>query len=161
MTSPMKSNLDLDEVKHVKERCRREVAEGRIWPEILSDLEEEGYFPPDLRLVVNDMDVWEEQARVLKADGWPYDDVVTYLADILATGQNIAWALLLAGVRPADMLRVVLPVVIGTEFHTSVIQMALGRKQKEEDIEECRRVVAWWLGAPPEYEAENLVGKGS
>jgi hypothetical protein len=106
------------------------------------------------------MDVWEEQARMLKVDGWPYDDVVTYLADILATGQNIAWALLMAGVRPADMLRVVLPVVIGTEFQTSVIQMALGRQQKEEDTEECRRVVAWWLGAQPEYEGENPVGRG-
>lgn len=146
MTSPMKLDLDLDEVKQVKERCRREVAEGRIWPEILADLEDEGYFPPDLRLVVNDMDVWEEQARLLKADGWPYDDLVMYLSDILATGQNIAWALLKAGVRPADMLRVVLPLVIGTAHQASVIQLALDCKQKAEDTNECRRVVAWWLG---------------
>jgi hypothetical protein len=159
MTSPMKSDLDLDEVKSLKERCRREVAKGRGWPEILADLEGEGYFPPDLRLVVDDMDVWENQARLLKANGWPYDEIVIYLSDILATGQNIAKALLDAGVRPADMLRVVLPVVIGTEHHASVIQLALDRKQEAEDTAECRRVVDWWLG-PPGIRLVDSGGKG-
>jgi len=147
MTPDMNPDLNTKVLRQLRERCRVRLAEGRIWPEILEELEEEGYRPLDMKLVLRGMGAWIEQARLLKADGWPYDDLVMYLTNLLATGQDTAWALLEAGLQPADMLRAVLPEVIGTEFQATVIKTAMDRGQ---DAEECRRVAAWWLGALPE-----------
>ncbi len=144
MTSYM-TRMDLDDQKHLTERVSAELAQGRILPEILADLEDEGHQRSDLQLVLRGMGAWNEQARLLRADGWAYDDLVMYLASILATPQHIAWALLLAGMRPADMLRVVLPMARGGEFQESTIQMALDCGQ---DLEECHRVMAWWRVGP-------------
>lgn len=146
MTPDMNPDLNLEILRQLQDRSRAWLAEGRIWPMILEELEEEGYRPLDLKLVLRTMGAWVEQARLLKADGWPYDDLVMYLVNLLATGQDIGWALLEAGLKPADMLRAVLPEVIGTEFQDTVIQTAIDRGQ---DVEECRRVVAWWLGVEP------------
>jgi hypothetical protein len=147
MSPDMNPDLNIEVLRQLRERCRVRLAEGRIWPEILEELEDDGYRPLDLRLVLRSMNAWAEQARLLKANGWPYDDLVLYLSNLLATGQDIAWALLEAGLQPADMLRAVLPEVIGTEFQATVIQTAFERGH---DAEECRRVVAWCLGASPE-----------
>lgn len=138
----MNPNLNLDDVKCLRERCDAWLAEGRIWPEILEDLEAEGNRPLDMQYVMRGMDAWIEQARALKADGWPYEDLVMYLSNILATWQDVAWALLKASLRPADMLRAVLPAAAGSEFQRSVIQLAM---DQGDAIEECRRVAAWWV----------------
>ena len=105
MTPDMNPDLNIKVLRQLRERCRVRLAEGRIWPEILEELEEEGYRPLDLKLVLRGMGAWIEQARLLKSDGWPYDDLVMYLTNLLATGQDTAWALLEAGLQPADMYR--------------------------------------------------------
>ena len=156
----MNPNLNLDDVKCLRERCSTWLAEGRIWPEILENLEAEGNRPLDMQYVMRGMDAWIEQARALKADGWPYDDMVMYLVNLLATSPDIGRALLEAGLRPADMLRATLPEAISTGYQDEVIKMAMDCEKDAGSIKECRRVVAWWLGAPPEYEGENPVGKG-
>lgn len=138
----MNPNLNLDDVKRLRERCSAWLAEGRIWPEILEVLEADGNRPLDMQYVMRGMDAWIEQARALKADGWPYEDLVMYLSNILATWQDVAWALLKAGLRPADMLRAVLPAAAGSEFQRSVIQLAM---DQGDAVEECRRVAAWWV----------------
>ena len=139
----MTQNLDLEGLGRLRNHCRAELAKGRIWPRILEELESEGYRSLDLQLALRGMGAWNDEARRLKAEGWPYEDLVMYLSEILATGQDIAWALLEAGLRPADMLRAVLPVVVGTEFEEPVVNTA---QKRNLDPEECRQVRAWFFG---------------
>ena len=150
MTPDMNPDLNVEVLRLLRDRCRVRLSEGRIWPEILDELNEEGYRPLDLKLVLRGMDAWDEQARLLKSDGWPYDEMVMHLVSLLATSPDIAKAMLSAGLRPPDMLRAALPEALGTGYQNSVIQMAMDSKQSAEDRVECRYVVAWWLGCWPE-----------
>ena len=160
MTPDMNPDLNPEVLGQIFVLCRKRLAAGRIWPEILEELEIMGYRPLDQKYVMRRMNAWVEQAKQLKADGWPYDDMVMYLVNLLATSPDIGRALLEAGLRPADMLRAALPEAISTGYQDAVIKMAMDCEKEADSIEECRRVVAWWLGAPPDSEGENPVGKG-
>ena len=141
MTAQMKLDMNLRELEQMQMRAQAWLDEGRIWPDILSDFADEGYYPLDLQLLLRSMGAWRKKARQLKAEGWPYEDLVMYLLDILATWQDVAWALLQAGMKPADMLRAVFPAACGREFEVSIVQLALARN---EAVEECRGVLDWY-----------------
>jgi hypothetical protein len=141
MTLEMNPNMNLADLARMKAQARAWLAEGRIWPDILADFEAEGYFPIDLKLLLRSMGAWSEKAQELKSEGWPYEDLVLYLSELLATWQDVAWALLQAGLRPPDMLRAVFPAACGSEFEASIVQLALARN---EAVEECRGVLDWY-----------------
>ncbi len=133
MTPDMNPNLNPEVLGKIFVRCRARLAEGWNWPQILVELEEADYRPLDQILVLRGMDVWVEQAKQLKADGWPNDELVRYLVNLLATSPDIAGALLKAGLPPADMLRAVLPEAMKNGYQDDVIKRAMDWKEDTED----------------------------
>ena len=80
----------------------------------------------------------------MKVDGYPYDEIVFQLVSLNATWGEVGRALMEAGLRPADMLRVVLPLMDGSGYW-SLVQVALLEGPEDADYLEARGVMDFFL----------------
>lgn len=100
-------------------------AHGEGWPDIVVDLRGEGIEGEVIAEVLRENQAWVEEAREWKQHGYPYEEIVEHLrGEVAAPWSDVAHALMEVGMPPADMLRVVLP-LLGDDSPVPVVRVAL------------------------------------
>jgi hypothetical protein len=95
------------------------------WADIVVDLRGEGLDEEVIATLLREHQAWVEEAREWKQYGFPYEDIVRHLRDEVVAGWgDVAQALQDIGLTPADMLRVVLP-LLGEDEPNPVVRAAL------------------------------------
>ena len=115
---------------------------GDCWSDIVQDLLAEGLNDEEIASLLRSQDAWAMDVRRMKADGFPYEEMVFYLTTMRATWADIGRALMSAGVSPADMLRTVLPFTEG-EDHWPLVQAGLLDGPEDADYAEVRGVLGF------------------
>ena len=99
------------------------LTEQEGWADIVVDLRSEGIEEEVIRAVLREHRAWYWEAREWKYRGHPYEEIVRYLRDeVAAEWGDVAHALLEVELTPADMLRVVLP-LLGEDSPVPVLKV--------------------------------------
>ena len=118
---------------------------GEGWSDIVVDLRGEGIEEEVIAEVLRDCQAWVEEAREWKQHGYPYEEIVQHLRDELAAPWgDVAHALMKAGVTPADMLRVTLP-LLGEDSPVPVVRVALLEGPEAFDDAEAWEVIDYYF----------------
>lgn len=133
--------MNLEDLSTFQFTIRAELQQGKHWPDIVEWLRNEGLDTLDIQLVLRSMQAWRENARALKVLGYDYDLIVSFLRELCATWVDVAWALVQAGMSPADMLRALLPVMDAEEAYWRVAQVAICDAPPEADFQEVAGVL--------------------
>lgn len=127
-------------------------AHGEGWPDIVVDLRGEGIEEEVIAEVLRENQAWVEEARGWKQHGYPYEEIVQHLRDeVAAPWGDVAHALMEAGMPPADMLRVVLP-LLGDDSPIPVVRAALLEGPEGFDDAEAWEVIEYFF---PETSRDN------
>lgn len=122
------------------------IEEGRAcseaWSDIVQNLMAEGLHEEEVATLLRQRETWIAEAREMKSEGHPYDEIIFHLSTLKATWADIARALMEVGLSPADMLRAVLPCTEGEEYW-SVVQAALLDGPEDADYGEVRGVLGF------------------
>lgn len=130
-------------------------AHGEGWPDIVVDLRDEGIEEEVIAEVLRESQAWVEETREWKQHGYPYEEIVQHLLDDLAAPWgDVALALMEAGMTPADMLRVVLP-LLGDDSPVPVVRTALLEGPEGFDDAEAWEVIDYFF---PETSSDNGLG---
>lgn len=121
------------------------LAEQEGWADIVVDLRGEGLEDEIITAVLREHQAWVQEAQEWKQHGYPYEEIVRHLRDeVAAEWGNVAHALLEVGLAPADMLRVVLP-LLGEDDPLPAVRMALMEPPDCSGEEEAREVVDYFF----------------
>lgn len=121
------------------------LARKATWYDIIQDLMDSGCTEEEVVALLRQQDVWVAEAREMKAEGYPYDDILYELNVVLkATWADVARALMEVGTTPADMLRMVLPTMEGEDYW-SVVNPALMDGPADTDFGEICSVVNYFV----------------
>jgi hypothetical protein len=131
---------------HWGEDCIQEgLARQATWYEIIQDLVDGGCSENEVAMLLRQRDLWVTEAREMKAEGYPYDDILYELTTVLkATWTDVARVLMEVGVTPADTLRLVLPLMEGDDYW-AVVQPAMMDGPEDADYDEVCNVVSFFL----------------
>jgi len=119
------------------------------WPDIVQDLVAEGLNDDEVATLLRQREVWTAEAREMKAEGFPYDEIISHLTSLRASWADVGWALMAVGLPPADMLRAVLPSTEGEE-HWPVVQVALLDGPEDADYAEVQGVLGFFFASEEE-----------
>lgn len=119
------------------------------WPDIVQDLVAEGLNDDEVATLLRQREAWTAEAREMKAEGFPYDEIIFHLASLRASWADVGRALMVVGLPPADMLRAVLPSTEGEE-HWPVVQVALLDGPEDADYDEVRGVLGFYFTSDEE-----------
>jgi hypothetical protein len=114
------------------------------WSEIVEDLVAEGLNDEEVATLLRQREVWTPEAREMKAEGYPYDEIIFHLTTLRAGWADVGRALMAIGLPPADMLRVVLPST-EEEERWPVVQVALLDGPGDSDYAEVRGVLGFYF----------------
>lgn len=115
------------------------------WPDIVADLRGEEIGEEVIAEVLREHQTWVEEAREWKQHGFPYEEIVQHLRDDLAAPWgDVAHALMVVGMTPADMLRAVMP-FLGEDSPLPVVQVALLEGPEDFDNGEAWEVVSYYF----------------
>lgn len=118
---------------------------GEGWPDIVMDLRGEEIEQEVIAEVLRENQAWIEEAQEWKQHGYPYEEIVQHLRDEMAAPWgDVAHALMKAGVTPADMLRVVLP-LLGEDSPVPVVRVALLEGPETFDDAEAWEVIDYYF----------------
>lgn len=138
MTRPCK----IEEGLRILEELRNEQVDGSS---LCSELDTAGLSHEETAEVLRRGEVWQSEARRLKASGYPYDELVDELLAIRAGWSDVARSLLAVGLAPPDVLRAALSVAEGTEIWP-VLDVILLEGPEDADYEEVRGVIQVFFG---------------
>jgi hypothetical protein len=119
-------------------------ASNEAWSDIVRDLLAAGLNDEEIAALLRQQDVWTVEARKMKSEGYPYDDILFRLGTLCASWADVGRALMDAGLSPADMLRAVLPSTESDE-HWPVVQAALLDGPEDADYTEVRGVLEYFF----------------
>lgn len=115
------------------------------WTDIVADLRREGIEAGIIHQVLQEHHAWTAEACEWKACGFPYDELALHLREQLAAEwRDVARALMEAGLPPADMLRVVLPLLEADES-MPIVQAALLEGPEDADYGEVCGVLEFFF----------------
>jgi len=114
------------------------------WSETVEALEREGLNEEEVTALLRQREAWTAEARELKAEGYPYDEIIFHLTTLRAPLPDVGRALMTVGLSPADMLRVVLPFAEGDELW-NVVQVALLDGPEDADYAEVRGLLGFYF----------------
>lgn len=133
-------------------------AHGEGWPDIVVDLRGEGIAEEVIAEVLRESQAWVEEAWEWKQHGYPYEEIVQHLRDeVAAPWGDVAHALMEAGMPPADMLRVVLPLLGEGEVYP-VVRLALLGSPGNSDGDEAWEVTDYYFPGLKECELVEPTG---
>lgn len=92
---------------------------GSFWVDVVRDLLAAGLTHEEIAELFRERQVWSLEARQMKAEGYPYDEILYHLATLRAPWGDVGRALMDVGLSPADILRVILPST-DSEEHWSI-----------------------------------------
>ena len=122
------------------------------WADIVVDLRGEGLDEEVITTVLREHRAWVAEAQEWKRYGYPYEEIVCHLRDEVAAGWgDVALALMEVGLAPADMLRVVLP-LLGEDDPLPAVRVALLEPLDGLGEEEAREVVDYFFPGMAEEE---------
>jgi hypothetical protein len=114
------------------------------WADIVADLRGEGLEEDVITTVLREHQAWVEEAREWKQHGYPYEEIIRHLRDeVAAEWRDVAHALMEVGLNPADMLRVVLP-LLEEDPPLSVVRAAILEGPEDTDDDEASEVVDYY-----------------
>lgn len=122
---------------------------GSLWVDVVRDLLAAGLTDEEIAALFRERQVWSAEARQMKAEGYPYDEILYHLATLRAPWGDVGRALMDVGLSPADMLRVMLPSTDG-EDHWPLVQAALLEGPEDADYGEVRGVLEFFFLAEEE-----------
>jgi len=114
------------------------------WVCITLELLEAGLSGEDVASLLRPRRAWIEEAQAMKEEGYPMDDIIHHLWALHATWEDVARALLMVELSPAEVLQNVLPYADDGE-QGSVIQAALLDGPEEADYGEVRDVLRFFF----------------
>lgn len=125
------------------------------WAEIVEDLVAAGCCDEEIAALLRSHEAWASEAAVRKVHGLPYDEIVFHLVSLRATWGDVARALMMVGLPPADMLRAVLPCTENEE-PWEAIKAALVDGSDEADYDEARGVISWYVSEQDAFASLDL-----
>ncbi|GLH71317.1 hypothetical protein GETHPA_28500 [Geothrix rubra] len=114
------------------------------WSVIVQDLLAEGLNDEEIATLLRQRNAWVEEAHEMKAEGYPYDEIVFHLTTLKASWDDVGRALMAVGISPADTLRVVFPCTDGYD-HWPLVRAALLDGPENADYGEARGVLEFYL----------------
>ncbi len=120
------------------------VIRGSLWLDVIRELKVAGLSEEEVQELLRQREVWGREARLMKAEGYPYDEILCHLIALRAPWGDAGRALMEAGLSPADMLRVMLPSTDG-EDHWPLVQAALLDGPEDADYGEARGVLEYFF----------------
>lgn len=134
------------------------LAEQEGWADIVVDLRGEDLEDEMITAVLHEHQAWVQEAQEWKQHGYPYEEIVRHLREELAASwDDVAHALMEAGMTPADMLRVVLPDMEEDEI-PPVVRTALLGDPEDANGGEAREVVDYFFPGVNECAATGSPG---
>ncbi|MBP1625963.1 MAG: hypothetical protein H6Q00_438 [Holophagaceae bacterium] len=120
------------------------VLRGSLWLDVIRELRAAGLSEEEVQELLRQREVWGTEARLMKAEGYPYEEILSHLVALKAPWGDVGRALMEAGLSPADMLRAVLPSTDG-EDHWPLVQAALLDGPEDADYSEVRGVLEYFF----------------
>ena len=120
------------------------LAHQESWADIVQGLTVEGLNRDEVAELLRRHNAWVSDAREMKTEGYPYDEIIFHLTTLRASWAEIGRALMAVGLPPADMLRAVLPST-HSEEHWPVIQVALLEGPEGSDFAEVAGVMEFFF----------------
>jgi hypothetical protein len=117
---------------------------GSLWADVVRDLLAAGLTDEEIAGLFRERQVWSAEARLMKAEGYPYGEILYHLSTLRAPWGDVGRALMDVGLSPADMLRVMLPSTDG-EDHWPLVQAALLDGPEDADYGEVRGVLEFFF----------------
>jgi hypothetical protein len=117
---------------------------GSLWADVVRDLLAAGLTDEEIATLFRERQVWSAEARLMKAEGYPYDEILYHLSTLRAPWGDVGRALMDVGLSPADMLRVMLPSTDG-EDHWPLVQAAILDGPEDADYGEVRGVLEFFF----------------
>lgn len=115
------------------------------WADIVVDLRGEGIEEGVITTVLRDHQAWVEEALEWKQHGFPYEEIVQHLrSEVAAPWGDVAQSLMEVGMAPADMLRVVLP-MLEEESPLPVVQVTCLEGPQGFDDAEAWEVLGYYF----------------
>jgi hypothetical protein len=124
---------------HWGESCIQEcLTRQATWHEIVEELQRGGFSETEVTTLLRPQHAWVAEAREMKAEGYPYEDILYELNVVLkATWADVARALVEVGVPSADVLRLVLPSMDGDDYWPVIQSVLMEEANGEDDSEAC------------------------
>lgn len=122
---------------------------GSLLADVVRDLLTAGLTDEEIAALFRERQIWSAEARLMKAEGYPYDEILYHLTTLRAPWGDVGRALMDVGLSPADMLRVMLPSTDG-EDHWPLVQAALLDGPEDADYGEVRGVLEFFFLAEEE-----------
>lgn len=130
------------------------------WSDIVLGLQAEGIEADVIAEVLREHSAWTAEAREWKAHGYPYDEVAMHLREeVAAEWEDVAKALMEVGLLPADMLRVMLPLLEKDEV-PPVVRAALLEGPENESEYETWEVISYYCPGLDRPSIQAMAGGG-
>ncbi len=132
-------------ISYARSLVEDSLASQEGWADIVVDLRGEGIEEEVITTVLREHEAWVEEAREWKQHGYPYEEIIQHLRDeVAAEWGDVALALMELGLNPADMLRVVLP-LLGEDDPLPAVRAALLESSDGSGEEEAREVIDYYI----------------
>ena len=134
------------------------LARRKGWSVIVQDLLADALNDEEIATLMRQRNAWVEEAHEMKAEGYPYDEIVFHLTTLKASWADVGRALMVVGISPADMLRLVFPCTDGAD-HWPLVRAALLDGPEDANYGEVRGVLEFYFLSEEEIlEAMDVEG---
>lgn len=114
------------------------------WSVIVQDLLVEGFNDEEISTLMRQRNSWVEEAREMKSEGYPNDEIAFHLTTLKASWADVGLALLAVGISPANILRLVFPWTDGDD-HWPLVRAVLLDGPEDADYGEVMGVLKFYF----------------